>query len=467
MRDHPAIEILGVRPGSLASRLGLRPGFRLKSINGQRLADEFDYRFAQSDEQVALEWLDLDGTVRQGQAAKDPDEDLGLDFAETPFRRCKVKCAFCFIDQNPKGMRQTIYFKDEDYRFSFLYGNYVTLFNMSEEDFQKAISRRMSPMYISVHATEEAVRSRLLGVKKPTFILDRLKRLAGARIEIHAQVVVCPGWNDGEVLKKTVHDLAALHPQVASIACVPVGLTRHRQGLPDLRLSTPAEAAAFLDECRGWQEPFLKSKGTRLVFASDEWYLRAGRDLPGLDAYEDFPQLANGVGLIPTFLKEFDSALPARKSLKKPRRITAVTGRAFQPFLARCASELSQRVEGLQVSVVGVENRFYGDSIGVAGLLTGQDLLQSLSGVDLGEEVLLPHVMLRDRSQVFLDDAEAGDLAKKLGRPVRVLTAEAPAFVEACLKPLVRPEARLYDEGPSASADRELPEGMYAGGMLR
>lgn len=472
MRDHPALEILKVDPGSAAARLGLKPGFRLASLNGHRLADEFDYRFAQAEDSVRLEYFDLEGNRLSGLAEKHPDEDLGLEFAETPFRRCQVKCTFCFIDQNPPGMRSSIYFKDEDYRFSFLYGNYVTLFNMSEADMQKAIERRMSPMYISVHTTDEALRSRMLGIRKATNILERLQRLADARIEMHAQIVVCPGINDGAVLAQTVRDLARFHPSLASMACVPVGLTRHRQGLTELRLSTPAEAAAFLDECAGWQKAFLKEKGTRLVFPSDEWYLRAGRALPALGDYEAMPQLANGVGLIPSFMEDFRRRMPkTRRSFseggRRPRRITAVTGRAFQPFLSECASRLCARVEGLQIEVIGVENRFYGESIGVAGLLTGQDLRQTLKNRVLGDEVLLPHIMLRDRSQVFLDDVAGPELAADLGKPLRVLTAEAGAFIEACLNPLEDPAARLYDQGPSAHLDRELPEGMFAGSVLR
>jgi putative radical SAM enzyme (TIGR03279 family) len=468
MRDHPALEILKVDPSSPAADLGLQPGHRLASLNGQRLADEFDYRFAQSDDRVLVEWFDLEGQVHKRWAEKHPDQDLGLTFAETPFRRCQVKCTFCFIDQNPPGMRSSIYFKDEDYRFSFLYGNYVTLFNMSEADMAKAIERRMSPMYISVHTTDETLRSRMLGIRKPTHILERLGRLAEARIEMHAQIVVCPGVNDGANLKKTVHDLAAFHPSLASMACVPVGLTRHRQGLADLRLSTPEEAGDFLDECAQWQKTFLKEKGTRLVFASDEWYLRAGRPLPSLGEYESMPQLANGVGLIPAFMEEFRRRLPRPgRKFAAGRRITAVTGRAFQPFLSECAARLCERVEGLKIEVIGVENRFYGENIGVAGLLTGRDLDQALKGRPLGDEVLLPHVMLRDRSQVFLDDLAAPDLAVSLGKPLRVLTAEAGAFIKACLEPLTSPEARLYDQGPSAGLDRELPEGMFAGSVLR
>ncbi len=468
MRDHPALEIKKVDPGSPAGRLGLKPGFRLASVNGERLADEFDYRFAQAEDEAVLEYFDLEGRRHQARVEKDPDQDLGLEFAETPFRSCRVKCAFCFIDQNPKGMRPSIYFKDEDYRFSFLYGNYVTLFNMSEEDMAKAVERRMSPMYISVHATDEVLRSRLLGIKKPTHLLERIRRLAEANIEMHCQVVVCPGLNDGEVLRRTVHDLSMFHPRVASIACVPVGLTRHRAGLPDLRLSTPEEAAGFLDECGRWQEDFRRVLGTRLVFASDEWYLRCGRPLPPRGDYEDFPQLANGVGLISTFLEEFRRAcrrLPAR--LPRPRRVTAATGTGFAPFLRDCAEKLCRRVAGLEVDVVGVRNDFFGDTIHVAGLLTGGDLGAALKGRDLGDELLLPHVMLRDREQVFLDDLPGRRLAETLGLPVRILRSEAADFVRACLRPSAGRGGVLVDEGPSSSADRELPEGMFAGSMLR
>jgi len=432
MRDHPALEIKAVAPGSLAAVAGIKAGHRLESINGQPLADEFDYRFAQAEEALSLSWLDLEGQRHVRRIAKHPDQDLGLDFSETPFRTCKVKCVFCFIDQNPKGMRSSIYFKDEDYRFSWLYGNYVTLFNMSEEDLEKAISRRMSPMYVSVHATDEAVRRPLLGVKKDTLLMPRLRRLAEAGIQLHCQVVVVPGLNDGAVLEATVRDLAGLHPSLASVALVPVGLTRHRQHLPSLRLNTRAEARALLKSLAAWQHDFLRRLGTRLVFAADEWYLKAGQALPLAGDYEEFPQLGNGVGSVRGFVDGFARRLGrAQRKSGAPGKVLALTGRAFAPTLQASAQALQARVAGLKVQVLGVENRLYGRTVSVAGLLCGADLAEAAAGLG-ADRVLVPDVMLRDRAGLFLDNTSPAWLEQQIKAPVKVVPADAAGFLKGC-----------------------------------
>jgi putative radical SAM enzyme (TIGR03279 family) len=329
-------------------------------------------------------------------------------------------------------MRSSIYFKDEDYRFSWLYGNYVTLFNMSEEDLAKAVARRMSPMYVSVHATDEAVRGPLLGVKKDTQLMPRLRRLAAADIQLHCQVVVVPGRNDGAVLERTVRDLAGLHPAVASVALVPVGLTRHRQHLPILRLNTRAEARALLSQVGAWQAEFSRGLGTRLVFAADEWYLKAGLALPGREEYEDFPQLGNGVGSVRGFLDAFNRRLGrAKRRPGAPRRVLAVTGAAFAPTLQRCARALQAKLGGLELKVLGVENRFYGRSVSVAGLLCGADLAAGLRHAK-ADRVLLPDVMLRDREGLFLDNTSLAWLEQQIKSPVQVVPADAPGFLKGC-----------------------------------
>jgi putative radical SAM enzyme (TIGR03279 family) len=434
VRDHPGIEIKAVVPGSLAQRLGLKAGDRLAKINAQELADEFDYRFAQSEERVRLEWVDGQGHVRHASARKHPDQDLGLDFADTPFRTCRVKCVFCFIDQNPKGMRPSIYFKDEDYRFSWLYGNYVTLFNMSEADFAKAIERRMSPMYVSVHSTDELLRSRILGIRKPTRILGRLQALAQAGLEIHAQIVVAPGLNDEKALGRTLQDLAGLHPQVASIAVVPVGLTRHRKGLTPLRMASPLEAAQTLDRVRAFQAQCLARLGTRLAFAADEWYLRAKRPLPLDEEYEGYPQLGNGVGLIRSFEGDVDKRLKRPLKQGPMRRGLLVTGLSFAPALRKICGRIMASSPGLELKVLPVANRFYGPSVTVAGLLTGKDISLAVSRAlerFPADRVIVPDVMLRDRKGIFLDDHSPSALQQALGVPVKIVSADVAGLMKA------------------------------------
>ena len=293
---------------------------------------------------------------------------------------------------------------------SFLHGAYVTLANLKDKDLARILSLRLSPLYVSVHSTDEKTRCGLMGILKPTGILGLLKRLAGARIQIHAQIVVVPGYNDGLGLEKTVQDLARLHPQVASIALVPVGLTRHRRGLRALRLSTPKEARELLGRLKGWQERFLAFKGTRLVFAADEWYLRALEPPPDFEAYEDFPQAANGVGLIAAFKNEWAS-VPRWKGTSRFRDATLVTGKAFGPVLKRLA-------RGMNLEVIEVPNRFYGGTVTVAGLLAGQDILAALKSSRARGPVIVPDVMLRDGGSVFLDDMSLEELQKKSGRKI-------------------------------------------------
>jgi putative radical SAM enzyme (TIGR03279 family) len=410
------LSIRAIVAGSPAQKAGLKPGFKLAAINGHAVEDELDLRFLQSGDNLRLAGLDSRGRKFSLRVRKHPDQDLGLRVVETPIRGCGARCVFCFSDQNPRGLRSTLYFKDEDYRMSFLHGAYVTLANLKDKDLARILRLRLSPLYISVHATDEAVRRRLLGLKKPANILGLLKRLAKGRIQVHTQIVVAPGYNDGPVLEKTVKDLAGLYPWVASIALVPVGLTRHRKSLPKLRLSTPQEARHLLARLAQWQGALLKSKGTRLVFAADEWYLRARGSLPAFGEYEDFPQAANGVGLIRAFEKQWARSQASGKGVKG--RATLVTGQAFGPTLKRL-------VRGFNVEVAAIPNRFYGDTVTVAGLLCGQDVARFLKRSKSKGPVLVPDVMLKHGGQVFLDDMSLSELQKALGRKVVKVSSDA------------------------------------------
>ena len=424
--------VAAVRPRTPAARAGLRAGDRITAINGEPLRDVIDFHFHAGEPRLRLA-LERQGE-REERTLERRGPDLGVEL-EPPrpseIATCGNKCVFCFIHQLPKGMRKSLYVKDDDFRLSFLHGNYITLTDLEEAELRRIEAQRLSPLYISVHATDSALRHRLLGEPRvQRELLPIMERLARAGIRMHAQIVLCPDWNDGPHLEKSVHDLARLHPAVATTAVVPVGLTRHRERLPRLRPLTDGEARHVLDAIHGWQRAFLGTVGTRFVFAADELYLQSGIALPPSAAYEGFPIAEDGIGLVRRFEDGFPRALrraPAR--LARARAVTVVTGEMFAPRLAALVSRL--RIEGLSVHLAPIPNDWFGRGIQVAGLLTGQDIQAHLAGRALGEEVLVPAVALRDGAGVFLDDLTAGDLSAALGvtvtpvepRPASLLTA--------------------------------------------
>jgi putative radical SAM enzyme (TIGR03279 family) len=328
-------------------------------------------------------------------------------------------------------MRKSLYVKDDDFRLSFLHGNYITLTDLDDAAFARIVEQRLSPLYISVHATDPVLRHRLLGKPRvATEILPRMERLARAGIRMHAQIVLCPDWNDGDHLARTVFELAPLHPHVATTAIVPVGLTGHRDRLPSLRGLTPAEAAALAATVRAWQDTFLTRLGSRFVFLADEVYLLAGEPLPAAEAYEGFPVVEDGIGLVRRFEDAFAQALRRRRRRTVTRATTVVTGEMFAPRLERLLAGAS--LTGARVRVAAVPNRFFGGAIAVAGLLTGRDIQRHVTHLDdPGEIVLVPAAALRDVDGVFLDDVTPADLARDLGVPVRPLEPEAPALLQA------------------------------------
>lgn len=410
------LKIKAVAPQSTAAELGLSAGDFLVRIGNRPVRDIIDYHFLLATERPVL-------TVRRGQSEfsiplGDDAGLTGLDFAE-PFgriRRCANRCVFCFVDQQPSGLRPSLCFKDDDYRLSFWEGNFITLTNVTEADLKRIIRQRLSPLYISVHTTNPELRAKMLRNPQAAEINEKLRKLAAEGIVLHAQVVLCPGLNDREELARTVTDLAALYPAVRSVAVVPVGLTRHREGLYPLRPVTPAEAAQVLGSMAGWQDRYRRRFGSRIVFASDEFYLLAGKNVPAAKEYEGFPQLENGVGLVRRFLDAWNRIAERLPAAAEPRRAVAVTGEQFRTVLAPVVARLNE-IDGLEVALAAVGNRFFGPTVSVAGLLTGQDIREAVRKLPRPDLVLVPAAALKDR-RVFLDDMSCDELAKAVGCPV-------------------------------------------------
>jgi putative radical SAM enzyme (TIGR03279 family) len=402
--------------------MGFEPGDAIIAINGTQPRDSIDYQFLCADEYLELTVLDAKGKTHYLEIEKDYDEDLGLEFETALFDgliQCNNHCPFCFIDQQPPGKRASLYYKDDDYRLSFLYGSYLTLTNLPEKEWQRIERLRLSPLYVSVHATEADLRIRLLKNPRAGMILSQLQWFQERRLQIHAQVVVCPGINDGQHLSQTILDLAAFHqgdiPAVASVAVVPVGLTKFRPQEDELIPVSQAKAAEIITQVRQLQKKFRSQFGSNFVWLADEWFLIAGMNVPEEKHYEDYPQIGNGVGSIRLFIKEFQAtaAKMLPQSLDKPRRLTWVVGnaveKAFQPLV-----EQLNTVEGLTVNLVALNSPYWGQEITVTGLLTGQDLLAGLTGKDLGEGILLPSLMLKHDDTRFLDDMTVEELSDRL-----------------------------------------------------
>jgi putative radical SAM enzyme (TIGR03279 family) len=431
------VRVLAVDPKGLAARAGLKPGDRLLRVNGQGLRDLVDFHVQAGEEELAID-VERGGRPCSVVVERKWGRDLGLECeppAAAEISTCANKCVFCFIHQLPPGLRKSLYVKDDDYRLSFLHGNYITLTDLPDSEVQRIVDLRLSPLYISVHATDPVLRHFLLGSPKTIKgdLMERLRRLTAAGIRLHAQIVLCPGLNDGSHLERTVRELGELHPGVATVAVVPVGLTRHRDGLYPLRAITSAEASETLDAIHEWQAGFVSRHGTRLVFAADELYLQANRPIPPAAAYEDFAVVEDGIGLVRRFEDDLLhlAARPGRPRWRGERAVTVVTGELFGPILARLLEGF--HVPGLRARIVPVPNEFFGRAITVAGLLTGQDVAQALSGRPLGDAVLLPRVALTETKGVFLDDVFPEDLARHLEAPIVIVESTARGLVDGLL----------------------------------
>jgi putative radical SAM enzyme (TIGR03279 family) len=435
----PAV-VATVEPGSIGEELGFQPGDRLVAVNGIRPRDLIDLRMLCGEEDLALEVEDPNGTCHHIELEKDADDGLGLGFTEALFdglKQCNNHCPFCFIDQQPPGRRSSLYLKDDDYRLSFLYGSYLTLTNLLPADWQRIERQRLSPLFVSVHATDPALRSQLLVNERASQILDQIAWFQDKRLQIHAQVVVCPGLNDGDALVQTLQDLARFGggdwPAVLSVAVVPVGLTRFRPDGDGLVPVTPAMAKRTIELVEPLQQQFSESFGSRWAWLSDEWYLMAGLPLPQRASYEDLPQQENGVGSIRAFLEQLDDAtqdLPV--ALDEPRSLSWVVGSLVGPSLTPVVERLRQ-VEGLDLRLQSLPSPYWGCEQVVTGLLTGEDLIDGLQGQELGDVLLLPAVLLRQGQPVFLDDLSLEMVEQRLGIPLQVVGGAAEV-VAACLQ---------------------------------
>ena len=415
-----ASKIVSVDADSPCARAGIVAGETLVAIDGAPIRDVLDLKFYSYDSRVTLTVEGTDGARREVRVRKAEGQPLGLNFEHylmDKMKRCSNQCIFCFIDQLPKGMRKTLYVKDDDARLSFLMGNYISMTNLSEEDVQRIIRMHISPINISVQTTNPELRVKMLKNKRAGEALRLLPRFAEAGITMNCQLVVCEGINDGDELRRSLRDLEALFPAVNSISVVPFGKTRHREGLYPLEATTQKGAENILDIVEPFAAECLEKHGTRLVWCGDELYLKAGRALPDSEYYEDFTQFENGIGMLPLFCEEFRLALPDYAG-HTAQPFTIATGKAAGPSLAKLIDEAQMVCDNLHGNVVEIENDFFGHGVSVAGLITGQDLVAQLRDKDLGARVLISANMLRDGGDVFLDDMTPAEVSAALGVPV-------------------------------------------------
>lgn len=429
-----SIRIYAVSRGSAADRAGIRAGERIRSINGESVLDEIDYQALSSSECLDIE-IEGENSVRRIKVKKEEWEPLGLCLDETEAmkpRHCRNRCLFCFVDQLPQGMRNTLYVKDDDWRLSMMMGNYVTLTNVNDEEFERILARKASPLYISVHATDPEIRCMMLRNKNAGSLMERLKRLRDNDLQFHCQIVCCPGFNDGDVLNRTIEDLASLFPAAQSVAVVPVGITKHREGLIPLEIFNPDSARRLIENLRKYQKRFLQELGTRFVFPSDEFYCISKEPIPDGSEYEDYSQIENGVGMLRLLEQEcqeaYESIFCDGYAPSVERTLLIPTGVSAHPFIDKIAQRYAP--EGTKVSVIPVKNRFFGETITVTGLIVGRDLIDALKGIPC-DEILLCDTMLREHTDRFLDETTLEDVSKELMVPVRVVHNNGESLIRA------------------------------------
>ena len=428
-----------VYKGSIAEELGIEVGDLLISINGEPIHDIIEYRFLLSDEYLEVEIKKQNKEIYIYEIEKEYDDDLGIEFTNPIIdkaKSCRKKYVFCFIDQLPKGMRETLYFKDDDSRLSFLQGNFVTLTNMSEEDINNIIKYRISPINISVHTTNPELRKTMIKNKFAGNLYSIMQRLADAQIQMNCQIVLCPGYNDKEELERTVSDLAKLYPYVNSAAAVPVGITKHRDHLPNLEIFNEKTAGETIDQVEKLHEKYLKELGTRFIFLSDEFYVMANRKLLDYDEYEGFIQFENGVGMISKLEREIKDSLEnlSEDQISKKKKISIATGHSAYEFMCEMAKCVMDKCPGVQIDVYKIINNFFGDTITVSGLITATDILDQLKDKDLGETLYIPRSMLKADEEIFLDNITLEKLSDMMGIEVVPCLNKGKDFVDKILK---------------------------------
>ena len=431
------VTIIGIEPGSLAQKHKIRAGDKIISINNNEIRDVLDYRFYCTDRKLVIILETADGKNRKVKIRKDEYEDIGLEF-ETYLmdkqRSCMNKCVFCFIDQMPKGMRESLYFKDDDSRLSFLFGNYITLTNIGDDEIDRIIKMHISPINISVHTTNPELRCKMMNNRFAGEKLKYLKRLSDAGIKINAQLVLCPGLNDGKELERSLNDLAQLYPSIESVAAVPVGLTKFREGLYPLRPFTKQEAAAVIDTIEKIGDRFYNEYNDRVFYPSDEFFALAERELPDEAYYGAFLQLENGVGMSSLFLAEFTRALEDCHAEPKYSKMTIATGKGAYGLLNKAVLLAKKRWSDLDITVTAVENEYFGPLITTTGLITGTDLIKHINSLDDPGTVLIPSAMLRRERDIFLDDYSIEDIEKLTGRKIFVTECDGASTLQAFLQ---------------------------------
>jgi len=429
-------KIKSVEPGSIADQLEIEPGDFLLAVNNTELKDIFDYHFICNDEYITVLIEKPDGEQWELEIEKEYNEDLGIEFEQglmDEYRSCSNKCMFCFIDQMPPGMRETLYFKDDDARLSFLQGNYITLTNMKEQDLDRIIKYRLSPINISIHTVNPELRVKMLHNRFAGEALKKLEKLYDNRIEMNSQIVLCKGINDGKELERSIAYLSNMLPYMESLSVVPVGLTKYRKNLAPLEKFSKEDAKEVLALIHKWQDKLLNKYGTRFVFASDEWYLTAGLPIPKEEYYEGYGQLENGVGMVRSLEDEVEEYLAQLPGDDRIRNVSLATGVLAGPILQKQVDKLKEKYPNVTCNVYVIQNDFFGRDITVAGLLTGQDIIHQLKGKQLGDFLLLPSVLLRSGEDVLLDDLTVADLEKALQIQIRIVKSDGISFVDTIL----------------------------------
>ncbi len=428
-------EVQRIMPGSIAEELGICPGDIICTINGRRVADFLDYQFLSASDEIVLTVLKKSGETIEFEIENEDMEDLGIEFAGMlfdPAKSCSNRCVFCFIDQLPKGLRQSLYFKDDDSRLSFLYGNYVTMTNMPECEADRLIEYRVSPVNISVHTTDMELRKKMLQNRQADRLMGYIKKLYDGEIHMNMQIVLCKGLNDGEVLRKSLLDLSAFYPMAISVSVVPVGLTDYREGLYPLEAFTKEDAISVVAQVEALQQEFLQKFGSRFAYLSDEFYLLAELPMPAEESYEDFPQIENGVGMEASLEAEFIRALEEGLPLAYEGKTIIATGKLAEPFMKKLIKIAKERYTNLDVTVLGIENHLFGSGVTVAGLLGGKDLLRELSGKEF-DRLMITRSMLKADEDIFLDDVTVDEVEKTLGVKLVTNQNDGYDFLQALL----------------------------------